>query len=383
MLGEAFEFRPEGEPRQVEHEHREPIDSGVFIGGATSKMKGLGGIDNVLKIRFGSANVTTYNSLLSPEWSDPNRFVDMGKDLRKKMEKGSLTVIAHSFGAAEVYAAMATDPEFFQDPKNLENLQLIFISPVLPKNLREGIGIGVRYGRIGVQEGGVFGGKTLPGKTRNLHGIASTGILPVEGVPFAAVQEQTRETSPEISHISRGTSNTIIEFTDQRDYRSVLNAEERIAINKNDTGYVEAMNGLREGKSNAIYRRGIATHTTLSKINQNDWSEFGDTAMQGTHNKLTWKTVKMTGKLLKDTFAKGIVYDMTILLAEAGVRTKVVVPEFDTLITSKQAGELNKVKNIDVIIAAHTTHGFPWADQPELLLKLLDHQGQDPDFIVQ
>lgn len=361
--------------RTPEQAPMEPVPSAVFIGGATSTYKGLGGIDSVLKKRFGEKNASVYNSLLSPELSAPDRFIRMGEDLKAKMQQGPVTVIAHSF-VAELYAAMQTDPEFFQKQDNLKNLRLILISPALPENAREGVAMVGRYGRIALQEGNGLGGRTLPGKTRNLRGIVSTGVLPVAEADFADVKEHARQAAGEISHVTRSTTGTVVDFTTQRDYTPVLTEKEIETMSHADADYRDAITVGGRRKARALRRRGFAANKTLFRVNKTDFTKLGETEMEGTHNRPSWGTAKLTGKLLKDTFVNGNVYNFIKALAGNGVKTTIVIPEFDTLMTPRKAQDLGNVDNIDVVIGAHATHGFPWADQPEWLLNLLDYQQQ-------
>lgn len=372
-------------PATNEAINTEQKGSCVFFSGANSTYVGLGAVDGTLKKHFGKENVSVHNSVLFAEIPAENRYQVLSKDLKKKLEKGPVSVIAHSFGAAELAATISTlaveDPEFFTQDK-LDNLSITLISPAMPKNTREGLWALWRFSKIAVQEAAgtpLMEGTTWPGKHRKLRGISATNIIPPEGVDFATVKEEAAKFSRHMSHSKFSPSIPIVDFDTPRNYKSVLSAEDTKTFQDASSEFAHNIeHRSTKAAKKAHVRYGRKMTKILPVLDKTDFSSLGDTQMKATNHEWTRGAKRRRRKLFSQAFFTGDVYKQMINFAECGAKVQVVIPEYDLMTSAKQVRRLHMMDNVDVVIAKHTTHAFPWAQQPEWLLDLLNHQKIKP-----
>lgn len=352
--------------------------SAFFIGGATSKTVGFGALDRTFRDRYGDGNVVLHSSVLFGDNPDPQRYSTMSRDLASQLQRGPVDIMVHSFGAGELVETVRhieeNDPAFFTRVP-LDSLSATFVSPTLPRTLGEGLDIGRRYVSVGLQEGGALKGHTLPGPRRGLHGIVANTMMPPEGISAQELHDVTRETYPDLSHVVQGTSSDIVSLADSRDYRPILTSDERERVEIADRELVEGLRKSRREKAGAIYRRGVSVNPiTMGRIRTGDWPEMGDTQMEAPNRPITKDSLGLQLDMWYRTLGRGEAYRGFVDLASRGMETQIVIPEYDILYSPAQAKRFGELPNTNLVIAEHATHGFPWQDQPDFWLKLVDHK---------
>ncbi len=358
----------------------------VFISGATGTYDGMRTIKGALHEQYGRDNVSVYNSVLFGDRPSPDRFQQMGADLKEKIIKGPTTVLAYSFGASETVAALdeivKEDPNFFKQKENLDNLQLVLISPAsFLANWRQGLRYGSKYITLGIQEKGALG-LTLPGKTGILHGIVSSAVIPPEGVAREKLVKGIRIVSGALSKADGSVQE--LDFNPDRNYLPYLSEEERKKLEVLDTRLNEAIQDEVPSRHNrraarkALRQRGRLTSKVVNESFRNSYSDdFGDPEREETVYPKSKEAAKKTRKLLWDTFMNGRVLGKMTEWRNAGLKINIIVPEQDAMMDVDDARDFLLGDNNRIAVASLSTHSGPWAPQPKLVVasaKAFEHQ---------
>src|SRR5882724_1309688 len=108
----------------------------LFIPGMNATNSGIAaelGIGPSLANAYGGVeNVSVFNSIISTDKPNIERFTKMANVIKEYSETG-LDIVIHSLGAAELYKVIQLlkreDPKFFKDQKRKENLHFVMIGP--------------------------------------------------------------------------------------------------------------------------------------------------------------------------------------------------------------------------------------------------------------
>lgn len=359
----------------------EPIRHVVYMAGATDTYGNLQKVKEKLTENFGPENVTIYNSALFGDRPEKDRFKTIGEDLKRRIEEGPTTILAHSLGAAEMLASFEkikkTYPDFFKKEKTKANLSIVFISPTILKNAYDGLKYASKFVSLGVQELGMLR-YTLPGKTSILHGIVSLSLLPPnnETIAYEDLVTKVREASQKFSRHN----NTIYEISHKPDdtyYASIpdetlklINEQDKILKNTS----VDTQKGIRKFRR-ALKKRGRLTRKILKSIFDRTHPANSDNAnIEPEKAKKDKEASKQIRQFLYDTFFNGETYKrLKDLLKDLGdeAKIKIAVPEYDLLMKIKKAIQvMEKEKNVETV--APSTHTSPWTLKPEVLVYLIN-----------
>jgi hypothetical protein len=108
----------------------------IFIPGMQATNAGMQsemGIGAGLVKAYGPDNVTTFNSVVSTDTPNAERFSQIASTIKERVRDGGVDIAVHSLGAAELSKVLKTmrkeDPGYFDDPKVKENLRFVLIGP--------------------------------------------------------------------------------------------------------------------------------------------------------------------------------------------------------------------------------------------------------------
>lgn len=353
----------------------------VFISAARGTYDGLRSIKGTLDSEFGTDTVTVYNSVLFGDNPSPDRFQKMGAELKTKIENGPTTILAHSFAAAETMEAFKEiekeDPDFFKKKENLDNLQLILISPAgFFKNWRQGIKYGLKYVKLGVQEAGMAMGRTVPGKTSILHGIVSTSVIPHERIARDDLVQRVRKISGKLSQADGSVPE--IDAVPDRNYRKRLLPEEVTALQNIDDVFEEATDAdtltrrQRRAARKALKQRARITSKVVVESFDNRYADQdGDPEIQHEVYDKDKIASRNRTRLMWDTFIKGHVLGRMTEWQNAGMRINFVIPEQDTMMSLDDARNFLQGNDDRLAVTPVSTHMAPWAPQPRILVELV------------
>lgn len=355
---------------QKEQQHTKE-GRGFFFSGARGRWKGIRATKQALEDVFGRGKAKVLNSALFAESPARDRFESSGRDIQSSIEEGPTTVVAHSFGTAELCASIdeikKNKPGFFQKKEHAENLHIKLISPAgIFKNRREGIKYLMKYGLLGPQEAGMLK-RTLPGKTSILEGITSVRTLPPENISHKRLVTDVRYASRKLSQYDR--SENMIDAESQRNYFDVIDPHKKTHIQKVDAKLKEAMDHGSEWQIRKMLRkRGRITRRPLQKVYRGDYSDiYKDPQIDAVGYEKDKVAKRKVRKLFKETFFKGkVLRDIQSLIA-AGVDVEVIIPEQDILISKK---DMQKLPGASVSFVPLSTHISPWAVQPEVIKQI-------------
>ncbi len=352
----------------------------VFISGATGTNDGLRAINSTLQNEFGRDKVTVYNSVLFGDKSSPNRFVEMGRSLKSKIENGKTTILAHSFGAAETIEAFKEiekhDPNFFKNKENLDNINLILVSPAgFFKNWRQGIRYGAKYAKLGVQEAGKFFGKTLPGKSSVLQGIVSASVVPSHVLERGEMIDSVQAMAGKISHMRSDVLS--VDANADRDYAQYMDFSEKQKLREIDArlaeyAYADQLTWRqRMSARKALRQRGRLTRKVVKGALENKYADdYSDPIISNIRYGRSRSASQARRRLMLDTFLRGKVLEKMNSLQNAGLKINMVVPEYDTLMTVDNAKQFLQGRDDRLVVTPLSTHMAPWGPQPGILAEL-------------
>lgn len=375
-MAETLGYTPPAETKE-----KEKALNVVFISAARGTYDGLRSIKGTLDREFGADNVSVYNSVLFGDKPSPDRFEKMGAELKAKIESGHTTILAHSFAAAETMEAFKEiekeDPDFFKQRENLDNLQLILISPAgFFQNWRQGIKYGLKYIKLGVQEAGMAMGRTVPGKTSILHGIVSTSVVPHEGIDRDDLVTRVRKVSGKLSQAEGSVRE--VDAVPDRDYSKYLPAEQAAALQSVDGVFKEATgvdiltSRQRRAARKALKQRARLTSKVVVGSFENRYADQeGDPEIP--HEVYDKDKVASRNKtrLMWDTFIKGRVLGKMTEWQNAGMRINFVIPEQDTMMSVDDARNFLQGNDDRLAVTPVSTHMAPWGPQPRILVELV------------
>lgn len=375
-MAETLGYTPPAETKE-----KEKTPNVVFISAARGTYDGLRSIKGTLDNEFGADNVSVYNSVLFGDNTSPDRFQKMGAELKSKIESGPTTILAHSFAAAETMEAFKEiekeDPDFFKKKENLDNIQMILISPAgFFKNWRQGIKYGLKYVKLGVQEAGMAMSRTVPGKTSILHGIVSTSVLPHEGLARDDLVQRVRKVSGELSQADGSVQE--IDAIPDRDYRKHLPPEKAKALQSVDDVFTEATEAdtltrrQRRAARKALKQRARLTSKVVVGSFENRYADQeGDPEVPHEVYDKDKVASRNRTRLMWDTFIKGRVLGKMTEWQNAGMKINFVIPEQDTMMSVDDARNFLQGNDDRLAVTPVSTHMAPWGPQPRILVELV------------
>lgn len=190
--------------------------------GTDNRVRSIGGMLSAPEM-YGEGNAKVWDSYLSWDQKDPQRYDQMADDIGTALSSGRrLDALLYSFGSVEFLAALDTlqkrDPEAFAQLP-FYNLNIIHLSP---SGLFNGIGSLNDYRkRLGQMKEGVE-------DPRSAHeSVDSTVLLPPDGIADEIINDALRRAYPQQSQIAQHPDLSVAEFAHPvRDYHEGLTPEQ-------------------------------------------------------------------------------------------------------------------------------------------------------------
>ncbi|NTU73353.1 hypothetical protein HGB07_04260 [Candidatus Roizmanbacteria bacterium] len=333
------------EKSEIKAEEKLPPTVAFYCGfsGTDQGIRSMGtAVENVLRDEYEKANpgqgtaitsenVKIYNSAVSVDRPNPNRFKEMGAHLMKSLSEGrDTTVILYSMGSAEFVGALqwiaSSNPDFIKNT-DFSKLHIMLLSPA-------GIFKGARgaLDTIGAMKDLV---KTTNEKSPYL-GIDVAIAFPPQGITHQDFVQALRLAYPELSATTNDTNNQI-EWTeipkDQRDYYRILSESDKVAVELIDTALAQ---GIANKNSDVIKARLAQRATLLNKYSGQIYKgqHFEESSIQKAEvtrfqmAKLIGQGLLGAGDVFKNVFfgKQRQVYE---LLMKAGADVSIAAPEYD------------------------------------------------------
>lgn len=262
------------------------------------------------KVYGGKENVIVFNSIISPDKPNPQRFLEIEKAIKEKVKDGPLDIVAHSLGAVELAHVLTQiekkDPGYFDEQNVKDNLRIVLIGP---GGFSKGLLSRVNYAR------NAFLLNTSKGKAYD----ALTG-LPPKGVDLDSLSMTVKisNKSPEIP---------VVVFQG-KDNGEFLSEKEKLIAGKYDAKLSKAVEGKKRFRTRKILRkRGKDLDTPVQRI-------FG-----GRIELREKESLRYGGKMGRRILLKaGGVQPMKeyLQLDNLGIRVDILVPEYDFTVPLKK-----------------------------------------------
>lgn len=254
---------------------------------------------------YGAENVIVFNSAISVDTPNPNRYVEMAKIIQDRAREG-LDIVAHSLGAEELRRAIKIvkkrQPDFFTQPDVQENLKIIIDSP---SGFNKGLKQKIRYGR---------------GMTK-LDAPVGVAVDALDAFPMPEVSAQALDpVLADISNLREGFSSAIQEPISNEVY---LSDENKVSMGNSAQAVASALEtDDPEAALEAFVARGDALKEPLTR------------AFEGTPAKVEKGKLKLSALGIRTAFrafGKKALKDFSAL-SKSGVKIYAKAPQFDFLV---------------------------------------------------
>jgi hypothetical protein len=331
----------------------------LFLSPAMGTDAGLRGVKVELGKNYGPDKVTVFNSVLSPDPQNPNRFEQMA-DIIQTHAKEGLDIVAHSVGAAELRRAIKKvterDSAFFDKEENRENLQIFLVSP---SGFNKGILGALKYLGRTFKFNREQGNWPIFSKSKSLYrGIDALTAFPPEGITSSDLAQAMQKAMPKQSQYREGIEKIPLEEERNNISRLSQNQKEILTI------YSKKMQKAIEQKNYAEFRGIVAEYGKIffSTLNDIYAGEFESARSEGLEAaKATMGAYIGSIRTLINSLGSTPMKEIAGL-HKKGVSVNFVVPEYDIYVKLDQAiafFEGSKKASQRIRMALGTTHMFP------------------------
>ena len=347
----------------------------LFIAGGMGTYKGISDIKAGLKEAYGLENVTVFNSILSSDPQNPKRFKQMADVVMNNIDKG-VHIIVHSLGASEarkmIKQIKRKDPEFFNNPYNIENLHITLVSPASIKGVAGPFRFLAKTWRFAREQA-----ETPISKKRTLlRGIDSLTAFPPQNIPDAELTQAMRDAFGKLSQYEEGVieGEDVVLFNPEFTYFNKLDDKKKEDLETHDKKLKLAI----DSKNYVNLRKLVAERGELLRQPLADVfaGKFKDTSGESADDPILEATRATMGGYI-DLFNTLVSAISNLPLKEMeelqrrGVRVNFVVPEYDIWKSTEEArrffNSLEKAKG-NVVVAERGAHAY-LALQPKLFSK--------------
>lgn len=359
------------------NKERNPSPFIFFLTGGGTKYSGMGTMQQEL-----GENGSIYNSILfGGTKPDKDRYIAICPRVKEQLEKGrKVCFFSHSLGAAEtVFLVEALKGTLGNDwlVNYKEQIQFVFDSPAAPKNRWEAAKyLGKFISQVMIQEAATVPlSLTFPLRTRSLRYIASLATIPPEDFNENATLYTLgmRNTTHRLSQATEIIPELL--FKPDQNYMPLFNAKKQENIKKLDKSLIDEFKGQGDKKrvQRLLRRRAKITRSRINKIYAGKYTEQRDaTVLHPPKVKKTKEGRQLRNHVLLATFWRPQISTHLSEIADVGIQTTLIIPEFDVLFTRKEALELAKGRqNVQIRVATMATHAYPLGAQPTILSHFL------------
>lgn len=296
----------------------------IFIPGmyaTNSGMQAERGIGAALIGEYGEENVTVFNSVISKDKPDPERFAKIEKEIKMRVSEGPLDLVAHSLGAVELAHVLKSirkdDPDFFDNKEVQDNLRIRLIGPAgFNKGLVSKAGYIRRVLRVNGSEG------------RGFQALSAFSPKNIEPSDLSRAHSK-------ISNKDAGVPLDTSENDDNEDYLSDI---DKAAVATYDAELLLAIEQGNFDLASQITRdRGKGLSDPLEKVFEGNTDTISANKGKDIYSGIGIRMViKAIGKKPMKEFAH---------LSNQGVRVDFVVPEYDIAVPLTKLVKYFKMTN--------------------------------------
>jgi len=328
----------------------------LFIPAAFATHEGMRPFRKILEREY-EGNILVYNTFFSLERPDPQRFTTMAEALNQAINEGKkIDVYIHSSGGVELVRVIKEwqkkAPKLFEQ-KTIDNLRLILISPA-------GFFKGISGAADLIKRCTKAFYYAFLSKENVFHGLDSLLLVPPDNIGNEELYQKLRKFLPEIS-LYREDLETIYPSR-STDYQPHLSNEEETKLKEIDEKIKQVLEaGPQKKLKKLLSQRGKMLNTAMDKAFAGDY--FDQSGLPELPKISPAETAKLYGQALLGlpSLVKDVLWGRTLetveFLRKKGVKTELLVPEFDTILPFKYIEDFFAGKPLNATLLAGHTHG--------------------------